>query len=102
MYILEDTEEARRAMGNRVDIIETENGEVRIRHNGQLLRARALEKEGHVRQAAIVDNKVLGAALQYARELQQQRDDKKLKSRSLTKRDKRLLRARRDAAEAPA
>ena len=102
MYILEDTDEARRAMGNRVDIIETENGEVRICHKGQLLRARAIEKEGHVQQAAIVEHKVLSAALQYAKELQQQRDDEKLKSRSLTKRDKRLLRARQEAAAAPA
>ena len=90
------------SLAGRVTIAGPRIRETRQLVGGLTLRARALEKEGHVRQAAIVDNKVLGAALQYARELQQQRDDKKLKSRSLTKRDKRLLRARRDAAEAPA
>ena len=52
-------------------------------------------------QAAIVDNKVLGAALQYAKELQQQRDDAKLKSSHMTKRDKRLLKASQLSADAP-
>ena len=100
MYILEDTDVARSAMGNRVDIIENENGEIRIRYKGHLLRSRTIEKEGHVRQAAIVDNKVLGAALQYAKQLQQQRDQEKLASGSLTKRDKRLLRERQQVAAA--
>ena len=53
-------------------------------------------------QAAIVDNKLLGAALLYAKQLQEERDDKKLQSRSMTKRDKRLLRARQAEAALPA
>jgi len=102
MYLLDDSDAARRAMGKYVDISETNDGEVRICHGGQSLHARAFNHEGHVRQAAIVDNKLLGAVLHYARQLQQQRDDQKLKSPSLTKRDKRLLRARQDAAAQPA
>ena len=102
MYLLEDTDDARAAMGNHVDIVESEDGEIRICHNGKPLPARAFNKEGHVRQAAIVDNKFLSAALQYAKELQQERDDKKLKSPSSTKRDRRLLRARQEEASAPA
>ena len=101
MYLLEATDDARRAMGAYVDVVESEDGEICIRHDGRLLPARAFNKEGHVHQAAIVDNKFLGAALMYAKQLQEQRDDKKLKSKSLTKRDKRLLRARQDAAAAP-
>jgi len=98
MYLLEDTDESRCAMGNDVDIVETAEGEIQIRHKGRQLAARAFEKEGHVRQAAIVENKLLGAALQYAKELQERRDDKKLRSRSVTKREKRLLRARQAEA----
>ena len=101
MYLLQDTDDARAAMGNYVDIVEDEGGEIRIHHRGRLLAARAFHKEGHVRQAAIVDNKLLGAALQHANQLQQQRDDKKLKSPGTTKRDKRLLTARQAQAAAP-
>ena len=60
------------------------------------MRMRIIKKSAA--DAAIVNNKVLGAALQYDGELQQQRDDKKLKSGSLAKRDKRLLGARQQAA----
>ena len=103
MYLLEDTDQARHAMGNYVDIVETEDGEIHIRHNGHGLAARAFAKQGgHVNQAAIVDNKLLGAALLHAKQLQEERDDKKLQSRSMTKRDKRLLRARQAEAALPA
>jgi len=70
----------------------------RARHKGRQLVARAFEKEGHVRQAAIVENKLLGAALQYAKQLQEQRDDHKLQSPSVAKREKRLVRARQAQA----
>jgi transposase len=101
MYLLEDTPEGRAAMGCQVDLVEDHDGNVRVQHKGRVLRCRAFNKEGHVHQAAIVDNKVLGAALQYAKELQDQRDDTKLKSGHTTKRDKRLLlEARRLAASA--
>ncbi|MGD8860846.1 MAG: hypothetical protein PVI30_12620 [Myxococcales bacterium] len=88
-------------MGQHVMIYETDDGEISIRHEGRELPARAFHKEGHVRQAAVVDNKELEAALQHAKRLQHQRDDKKLSARSTTKRDKRLLRARQEAAAAP-
>lgn len=53
-----------------------------------------------MRQAAIVDNKLLGRALQFAKEQQAQRDEKKLAAKSTTKRDKRLLRERQARAAA--
>ena len=101
LYLLDDSDVARRAIGNYVDIRETEDGALFIFHEGRELPARPFNKEGHVHQAAIVDNKVLGAALQYAKELQQQRDDAKLKSSHMTKRDKRLLKASQLSAAAP-
>jgi len=98
MYLLEDTPQARAAMGCLLDIVEDEHGQVRIRHKGRLLRARSFDKEGHVRQAAIVDNKLLSGALHYAKQLQEQRDASKLSAPSTTKRDKRLLRAKQRKA----
>lgn len=88
-------------MGRYVTVYEAEDGEVSIRHDGRELPARAFHKEGHVHQAAIVENKLLSAALQHAKRLQEERDEKKLKSWSLNKREKRLLRARQAAAAAP-
>ena len=50
------------AMGNYVVLYETEDGEVSIRHDGSELSARAFDKQGHVRQGAIVDHKLLDIA----------------------------------------
>jgi hypothetical protein len=87
-------------MGCQVDIVEDQDGQVRIRHKGRQLRAGSFDKEGHVRQAAIVDNKLLSSALHYAKQLQEQRDASKLSAPSTTKRDKRLLRAKQRQARA--
>lgn len=100
MYLLEDTPAARDAMGKYVAVYESEDGEVSIRHAGRELSARAFEKEAHVRQAAVVDNKLLGRALEFAKEQQAQRDEKKLSARSTNKREKRLLRERQARAAA--
>ena len=47
-----------------------------------------------------MENKLLGAALQFAKQMQEERDSKKLQSQSLTKRDQRLLLARQAEAGA--
>jgi hypothetical protein len=98
MYVLDKSAAAKRAMGKQVTIYESEDGQVTIRHDGQELSAHPFEKRGHVRQAAIVDNKLLSAASLHARALQDMRDQERLNSPSLNKRDKRLLRARRAQA----
>ena len=69
-----------------------------ITHGGRDLPARAFHKDGHVRQAAIIDNKLLDGALQHAKKLQQERDAEKVAKRGVTKRDKRLLRERQAEA----
>ena len=97
-YLLDKTDASRQAMGKHVAIYETEDGDVSIRYNGKQLHARAFAREGHVQQAAIVENKHLAAALQYAKRMQEQRDAKKLAKRGFTKRDKRLLRTQQDDA----
>jgi hypothetical protein len=73
---------------------------VLIQHKRRQLAARAFDKQGLVSQAAIVDNKYLSAALQYAKQLQDQRDANKLSSPSTSKRDKRLLGAKQHKANA--
>jgi hypothetical protein len=99
MYVLDKSAATKRAMGQQVTIYESEEGRVTIRHDGQELSAHPFDKHGHVSQAAIVDNKLLSAALLHARQLQDVRDRQRLNSPSLNKRDKRLLRARRARAE---
>ena len=98
LYLLEDSEHSRRAMGQYVDVRETDDGVVTISHDGRSLPARSFHKDGHVRQAAIVDNKLLQGALQYAKKFQEERDAKRVTTRGVTKRDKRLLRARQTEA----
>lgn len=98
MYLLQDSAEARAAIGQQVDMVEQQDGEVSIYFRGAQLKAHSLHKDGYVQQAAIVDNKVLGSALKFAHELQQQRDAQRLQSSHLTKRDRRLLEARQAQA----
>ena len=100
MYLLQDTKAARAAMSRKVNVCETEDGEVSIWHAGHQLQATAFDKEGHVHQAAIVENKHLGAALQYAKQLQEQRSKQRLQGPSVTKRDRRLVRKKQEQAAA--
>ena len=81
-------------------LAETDDGVVTISHSGCDLPARAFHKDGHVQQAAIVDNKLLEGALQHTKKLQQERDAEKVAKGSVTKRAKRLLRQRQDEAQA--
>lgn len=46
MYVLEDTELARAARGQRVRILESEDGAVSVRHGDRELAARAFPKHG--------------------------------------------------------
>lgn len=100
LYIIDKSPEARDAMGKQVDVVETVDGAVTLRFRGRELPAQEFDKEGHVRQAAIVENKLLSRALEHAKNLQEQRDEAKLRSSHVTKRDKRLLRERRARAAA--
>jgi type III secretion system FlhB-like substrate exporter len=90
----------RRARARAVSRYQTEHGAVSIVHDGHGLSARAFHKEGHVHQAAIVENKLLGAALLQAKQMQQEPDDETLQPGGLSKRDQRLLSARQARAAA--
>lgn len=101
MYVLDRSPAANRAMCKHVDVYEQEDGSISIRFEGEELTARAFDKQGHVRQGAIVENKMLSAALLHARQMQAERDEER-KARRLTKRDRARLDKAIETAAAPA
>lgn len=92
MYIVAPSAEARAAADHQVLVRETHDGTVVIEHKGVALSARAFPKDGRVDQAAIVENKVLSAALADVQQRQRERDDAKLARKKLTLREEDLLR----------
>jgi hypothetical protein len=74
LYIIAPSPEARAAAGRQVLARETNDGAVTIEHKGVALPARAFPKDARVDQAAIVENKVLSAALADVQQRQRERD----------------------------
>lgn len=91
MYLVEDTVETRKLRGRQIRVHEREDGTVTLNHGGLTLPYGKFEKDQRVSQGAIVDNKHLGAALAFAQRMQQERDEKLLASRALTKREKKRI-----------
>src|SRR6201994_751446 len=73
MFILEPSEQAKAAIGKRVTVIDYPDGRLAIRYRGVELAYRTFDKLRQVPQAAIVENKQLGAALAFIREEQLRR-----------------------------
>jgi transposase len=71
MFILEDTPLARKVAGSYVLVCEYPNGEVEIEFDGIPLPYRTFDKLRRVRQPEVVDSKRLGAALEFARMIQE-------------------------------
>lgn len=92
MYIIEPSAAADSARGKRVMVVESEDGSVRIEHQGVELPARAFAKDARVSQAAIVENKALSGALLAIQVKQRERDLHSLEHRKLTLREKDHLR----------
>ena len=81
MYILEPTQEAKAAAKQRVTVVESEDGKVRIVHDGNVLPARPFHKDDRrVTQGAIVQNKLLSAALLEIQKRQVGQEEKRIKS----------------------
>jgi transposase len=91
LYVLEPSETAREARGKRVDVYEDEDGKIEIRRGAVVLPAQAFQKEPRVASGAVVENKLLGAALQHIRQEQARREEERLRSARLSRREKRLL-----------
>jgi hypothetical protein len=73
IFILEPSEPAKAAIGKRVTVVDYPDGRLSIRHRGVELAYRTFDKLRHVPQAAIIENKRLGAALAFIREQQIER-----------------------------
>jgi len=74
MFILEPNEITRSLARKRVTVIDYPDGRLAIRHNGVDLPYRPFDKRSRVNQAAIVENKRLGAVLAYIAERQKELD----------------------------
>jgi Winged helix-turn helix len=70
LFILEPVEPAKAAIGKRVTVVDYPDGRLSIRHKGVELAYRTFDQLRHVPQAAIIENKRLGAALAFIREQQ--------------------------------
>lgn len=84
--------------GKPVRVHQWEDGRIEIRHGAQPLPYSVFDKNPHVTQSAIVENKRLAAALLMIRAAQAERDRIRLHSGKLTLREKARLRAARDQA----
>ena len=68
LFILEQSEQAKAAIGKRVNVVDYPDGRLSIRYNGVELAYRTFDKLRHVDQGAIADNKRLGAVLAMIRD----------------------------------
>ena len=74
IFILEPSEQAKAAIGKRVTVVDYPDGRLSIRYRGVELAYRTFDKMRQVSQAAVVENKQLGAALAFIREEQLRRE----------------------------
>jgi transposase len=105
LYVLDPTDAARAARGQRVGIEEREDGSLSFWHGGHTLLATAFPKEHGVQQGEIVESKRLTEVMDRIKERQRERTEAKIAKPSTTLRQARLLRAgahRRTATGSPA
>lgn len=99
LYLIAPTPDNRLLAGRRCQVFEWDDGRVELVIDGRSLPYRKHDRDPCVDQAALVTNKRLDAALAFAHQRQQARDTARLSSRSVTKRQKRLLREKQAAAK---
>ena len=87
MFILEPSEQAKAAIGKRVTVVDYPDGRLSIRYRGVELAYRTFDKIRQVSQAAIVENKQLGAALAFIRDQQLRRGSEHRSDRAPRRRD---------------
>jgi transposase len=92
VFILEPSEQAKAAIGKRVTVVDYPDGRLAIRYRGVELAYRTFDKARQVSQAAIVENKQLGAALAFIRDQQLRREPQRRSGpRRRDQRDARLF-----------
>lgn len=75
LYLIEDSEYSRRAIGKYIDVWHYPDGHKELRLNGVLLPYSTYNRLSEVDPVAIVDNKRLGHVLNIARQVQKKRDN---------------------------
>ena len=87
LFIVEPTDQAKAAIGKRVTVVDYPDGRLAIRYRGVELAYRTFDKIRQVSQAAIVENKQLGAALAFIREQQLRREPERRSTKAPRRRD---------------
>ncbi len=87
LFIVEPSEQAKAAIGKRVTVVDYPDGRLAIRYRGVELAYRTFDKIRQVSQAAIVENKQLGAVLAVIRDQQQQREPQHRSTKAPRRRD---------------
>ena len=77
VYLLVDTEEARKLIGQNIDVYEYPDGRLELRADGASLPYTTFDTLQEINQVAIVENKRLGHVLQVAKIMQEQRDNRR-------------------------
>ena len=101
-YLVEPGPDTLPLAGKLVQVYESEDGTVELRCAGRVLPYTLFDKNPHVTQGAIVDNKRLGAVLAFIQQGQAERDRQRLASKKLTLRQKERLRLAQQRARTPA
>ncbi|MFL9901315.1 transposase, partial [Paraburkholderia fungorum] len=76
MYLLQDTAANRRLMHAYIEVVEYRDGAIEIQAAGRVLPCREYDRITRIDQGAVIENKRLSAALEVARLVQAQRDDR--------------------------
>lgn len=80
LYLIEDSEYSRRAIGKYIDVWHYPDGHKELRLNGVLLPYSTYDRLPEVDPVTIVDNKILGHVLDVARQVQAKRDNNRSQS----------------------
>lgn len=80
LYLIEDSEYSRRAIGKYIDVYHYPGGRKELRLNGVVLPCSTYDRLSEIDQGAIVDNKRLGRTLEFIQLVQSNRDDTRSQS----------------------
>jgi hypothetical protein len=100
LYLLEPGPDTTPLRRNQCRVYEHEDGRIVIKHDGRAIPFHPFDKNPHVPQSEVVSNKRLGAVLAFIQQQQDERDQERLASKSLTKRQKQRILDARAAAQA--
>jgi len=74
LYLIEDSEYSRRAMGKYIDVYHYPDGKKELLLNGAILPCSTYDRLSEIDLGAIVDNKRLGRTFEFIRQVQSNRD----------------------------